>query len=182
MDRNSCGMKFDRSVEGQRIGSLALRLFAPGSILGLGQFGSCQGEGAFCHLFVVPSHSVTCRELGELRALLSPLAESLRLAQESNMSSPVHRRGDMKSQSGECETAERAYRLMAMNTIFSGAAPVLSPLPEIRQGVRFVARFMDHDGWMWRPARVGGRREVSCGFYRRRCALPTSLQSAVRAR
>jgi hypothetical protein len=76
----ACGTKFDRSVERQWIGSLA-RLFVPGNVLRLGQFGSCHREVAFSDPFVVPPHFVIRRELGEFCAFLSPRAESRRLAQ-----------------------------------------------------------------------------------------------------
>jgi hypothetical protein len=63
------------------IESLVLRFFVPGNLFRLGQFSSCHREVAFSDPFVAPPHFVTRCELGELCAFLSPLAESLRLAQ-----------------------------------------------------------------------------------------------------
>ena len=63
------------------MGVLAARLFRPSDLFHLDQFRSGHRQVAFSDPFVVPPYFASRRYLGECYALLSPLAESLRLAQ-----------------------------------------------------------------------------------------------------
>jgi hypothetical protein len=96
------------------IESLVLRFFVPGNIFRLGQFSSCHREVAFSDPFVAPPHFVTRCELGELCAFLSPLAESLRLAQRI-WHERMNRRGEV--QWGDTGQRTRAYRFETKGTI-----------------------------------------------------------------